>query len=93
MTTWRRSAEPFCIYAARRRAARRRMLADAYRRAANRTSRTLADRLARQWQFDPNQVMAATLREAEAGDAEAMAWLRVCAPDKEIIIHEAAIQG
>lgn len=93
MTTWRRTGETFCTYVARRRAARRRMLADAYRRAKNRTSRTLADRLARQWQFDPNQVMAATLREAEAGDAEAMAWLRVCAPDKEIIIHEAAIQG
>lgn len=87
MTTWRRS-EPFCIYVARRRAARRRMLADAYRRAKNRTSRTLA----RQWQFDPNQVMAATLMEAAAGDAEALAWLRVCAPDKEIITHEAAIQ-
>ena len=67
MSTWRRS-EPFCTYVARRRAARRRMLADAYRRAKNRTSRTLADRLARQWQFDPNQVMAATLMEAAAGD-------------------------
>lgn len=53
MTTWRRS-EPFCTYVARRRAARRRMLADAYRRAKNRTSRTLADKLARQWRFDPN---------------------------------------
>ena len=41
---------------------------------------------------DPNQVMAATLKEAAAGDAEALAWLRVCAPDKEIITHEAAIQ-
>ena len=92
MTTWRRS-EPFCTYVARRRAARRRMLADAYRRAKNRTSRTLADKLARQWQFDPNQVMAATLKEASAGNAEALAWLRVCAPDKEIITHEAAIQG
>ena len=91
MTTWRRS-EPFCTYVARRRAARRRMLADAYRRAKNRTSRTLADKLARQWRFDPNQVMAATLKEAAAGNAEALAWLRVCAPDKEIITHEAAIQ-
>jgi len=80
MTTWRHS-EPFCTYVARRRAARRRMLADAYRRAENRTSRTLADKLARHWRIDPTSVLATTMREAQAGDAEALAWLEVCAPD------------
>ncbi len=91
MTTWRRTAEPFCIYVARRRAARRRMLADAYRRAENRTSRTLADKLARQWRIDPTSVLATTMRDAQAGDAEALAWLEVCAPDKAPVVAHPAL--
>lgn len=82
MTTWRRTGETFCTYVARRRAARRRMLADAYRRAANRTSRTMADRLARHWRIDPTTVLAVALQDAAAGDTEARAWLEVCAPDR-----------
>lgn len=91
MTTWLRSAEPFCRFARRRRESRRRMLIDAYRRARNETSRKLADRLAAHWHFDPNTVMTATLADARAGDAEALEWLRVCAPD--LLQHEPDYPG
>lgn len=78
MITWQRTAEPFCCYARRRRAARRRMIADAYQRAADPTSRKLADRLAEPWRG----VLRLTLVEALQGDAEALRWLEVCAPDR-----------
>lgn len=77
MITWSPTTEPFCRYARRRRAARRRMIADAYQRAADPTSRTLADRLAAPWAG----VLAATVREAQAGDDDALAALLVLAPD------------
>ena len=78
MITWKPTAEPFCRYARRRRAARRRMIADAYQRAADPTSRKLADRLAEPWRG----VLRLTLAEAGHGDAEALRWLQVCAPDR-----------
>ena len=77
MITWTPTAEPYCRYARRRRAARRRMIADAYQRADDPTSRKLADRLAEPWRG----VLRLTLGEAEQGDAEALRWLQVCAPD------------
>ena len=77
MITWSPTAEPFCRYARRRRAARRWMLADAYRHADDPTSRHLADRLADPWAG----VLAVTVQEAQAGDAEALAALCVLAPD------------
>jgi hypothetical protein len=77
MITWSPVAEPFCRYARRRRAARRWMLADAYRHADDLTSRHLADRLGEPWRG----VLAATVREAQAGDDAALAALRVLAPD------------
>ena len=77
MITWSPVAEPFCRYARRRRAARRWMLADAYRHADDPTSRHLADRLAEPWRG----VLAVTVREAQVGDAEALAALCVLAPD------------
>lgn len=92
MTTWRHS-EPFCTYVARRRAARRRMLADAYRRAENHTSRTLADKLARHWRIDPTSVLATTMRDAQAGDAEALTWLEVCAPDLVLAGRDMIVSG
>lgn len=78
MITWSPTAEPFCRYARRRRAARRWMIADAYQRAADPTSRKLADRLAEPWRG----VLRLTLAEAGHGDAEALKWLQVCAPDR-----------
>lgn len=78
MITWSPTAEPFCRYARRRRAARRRMIADAYQRAADPTGRKLADRLAEPWAG----VLRLSLAEAEQGDAEALRWLEVCAPDR-----------
>lgn len=83
MITWSPTAEPFCRYARRRRAARRWMLADAYGRADDPTSRKLADRLAEPWRG----VLRLTLAEAEHGDAEALAWLTVCAPDRVEILR------
>ena len=77
MITWSPAAEPFCRYARRRRAARRGLLADAYRHVDDPTSRHLADRLAEPWAG----VLAVTVREAQAGDAEALAALCVLAPD------------
>jgi hypothetical protein len=77
MITWSPVAEPFCRYARRRRAARRWMLADAYCHADDPTSRHLADRLAEPWAG----VLAVTVREAQAGDDEALAALCVLAPD------------
>jgi hypothetical protein len=47
------------------------MLADAYRHADDPTSRHLADRLAEPWRG----VLAATVREAQAGDDDALAAL------------------
>lgn len=73
MITWSPTAEPFCRYARRRRAARRWMLAAAYRHAGDPTSRHLADPWA--------GVLAVTVQEAQAGDAEALAALCVLAPD------------
>ncbi len=77
MITWSPTVELFCRYARRRRAARRWMLADAYRHADDPTSRHLADRLAEPWRG----VLAATVREAQAGDDDAIAALCVLAPD------------
>ena len=77
MIPWSPTVEPFCRYARRRRAARRWMLVDAYRYADDPTSRTLADRLAAPWAG----VLAATVREAQAGDDDALAALLVLAPD------------
>ena len=77
MITWSPTSEPFCRYARRRRAARRWMLADAYRHADDPTSRRLADRLADPWAG----VLAVTVREAQAGDDDALAALCVLAPD------------
>jgi len=78
MITWSPTAEPFCRYARRRRAARRWMIADAYGRADDPTGRKLADRLAEPWRG----VLRLTLAEAGQGDAEALRWLEVCAPDR-----------
>lgn len=77
MITWSPAREPFCRYARRRRAVRRWMVVDAYRHADDPTSRTLADRLAAPWAG----VLAATVREAQAGDDDALAALCVLAPD------------
>lgn len=77
MITWSPAREPFCRYARRRRAARRWMVLDAYRGATDPTSRTLADRLAAPWAG----VLAATVREAQGGDDDALAALLVLAPD------------
>ena len=85
MITWSPVAEPFCRYARRRRAARRWMLADAYRHADDPTSRHLADRLADPWAgvlaVTVQEAQAVTVQEAQAGDAEALAALCVLAPD------------
>jgi hypothetical protein len=77
MITWSPVAETFCRYARRRRAVRRWMLADAYRHADDPTGRHLADRLGEPWRG----VLAATVREAQAGDDDALAALLVLAPD------------
>ena len=77
MITWTPTAEPFCRYARRRRADRRQMIADAYRRATDPTSRKLADRLAEPW----TGVLIATIEEAQAGDAAALEALLILAPD------------
>jgi hypothetical protein len=54
------------------------MIANAYERADDPTSRKLADRLAEPWAG----VLRLTLADALAGDAEALRWLEVCAPDR-----------